>query len=81
LVAVKCLIQAKYPHPTLSQRERAKNKRMKVMPAAPKLALTKSPLEYDAEKQELVSRQAGLAYPIRAGIPMMLPDAARKLDD
>lgn len=42
--------------------------------------LTKAPLEYDAEKQELISRQAGLAFPIRDGIPIMLPDMARKLD-
>ncbi|MEE9480344.1 MAG: Trm112 family protein [Kiloniellales bacterium] len=43
--------------------------------------LTKAPLEYDAEAQELISRQAGLAYPIRDGIPIMLPDEARQLDD
>ncbi len=43
--------------------------------------LTKLPLEYDAERQELVSRSAGLAYPIRDGIPIMLPDEARKLSD
>lgn len=43
--------------------------------------LTKGPLEYDRARQELVSRQAGLAYPIRDGIPIMLPDEARKLDD
>jgi uncharacterized protein YbaR (Trm112 family) len=43
--------------------------------------LTKSMLEYDAVRQELVSRAAGLAYPIRAGIPIMLPDEARRLDD
>lgn len=42
--------------------------------------LTKAPLEYDAEKQELISRQAGLAFPIENGIPVMLPAAARKLD-
>lgn len=43
--------------------------------------LTKAPLEYDADAQELISRQAGLAYPIRDGIPIMLPDEARPLDD
>ena len=42
--------------------------------------LTKGPLEYDAAKQELISRSAKLAYPIRDGIPIMLADEARKLD-
>ena len=42
--------------------------------------LTKCPLEYDAEKQELISRAAKLAYPIRDGIPIMLPEEARKID-
>ena len=42
--------------------------------------LTKGTLDYDAEKQELVSRSAKLAYPIRAGIPIMLVEEARKLD-
>ena len=42
--------------------------------------VTKGPLEYDAEKQELVSRAAKLAYPIRDGIPIMLPEEARPLD-
>jgi uncharacterized protein YbaR (Trm112 family) len=41
---------------------------------------TKGALEYDAEKQELISRSAKLAYPIRAGIPIMLVEEARKLD-
>jgi uncharacterized protein YbaR (Trm112 family) len=42
--------------------------------------VTKAPLEYDAAKQELISRQAGLAFPIREGIPIMLIDEARKID-
>ncbi|MGJ8626985.1 MAG: Trm112 family protein [Sulfitobacter sp.] len=41
---------------------------------------TQSTLSYDAEKQELVSKTAGLAYPIRNGIPVMLVDEARVLD-
>jgi uncharacterized protein len=43
--------------------------------------LTKGPLEYDRAAGELISRQAGLAYPVRDGIPIMLVDEARKLDD
>ncbi len=43
--------------------------------------LTKGPLEYDRAHGELISRSAGLAYPIRDGIPIMLPDEARKLDE
>jgi uncharacterized protein YbaR (Trm112 family) len=42
--------------------------------------LTKSSLDYDAERQELISRQAKLAYPIRDGIPIMLPEEARPLE-
>ncbi|CAO3401272.1 Trm112 family protein [Azospirillum sp. 11R-A] len=42
--------------------------------------LTKGPLRYDAERGELVSERAGLAYPIRDGIPIMLIDEARSLD-
>ena len=37
-------------------------------------------LDYDAERQELISRAAGLAYPIRDGIPIMLPEEARDIN-
>ena len=43
--------------------------------------LTKAPLRYDRERNELVSEQAGLAYPIRDGIPIMLVEEARPLDE
>lgn len=42
--------------------------------------VTKMPLQYDAEKQELISRTAGLAYPIRDGIPIMLAEEAREIN-
>ncbi len=42
--------------------------------------ITKSTLEYDSDAQELISRRAGLAFPIRDGIPIMLADEARELD-
>jgi hypothetical protein len=42
--------------------------------------LTKGPLRYDEAKQELISDTAGLAYPIRDGIPIMLVDEARELE-
>ena len=57
------------------------------MDVAPKLLeslvcpLTKGPLIYDRERQELVSKKAGLAYPIRDGIPVMLIDEARALSE
>lgn len=43
--------------------------------------ITKGPLEYDRERQELVSRSARLAYPIRDGIPVLLESEARPLID
>jgi len=57
------------------------------VPVDPKLLeilvcpMTKGPLEFDAARQELVSRSAKLAYPIRDGIPIMLVDEARTLSD
>ena len=41
----------------------------------------KSELEYDSKNNELISKQAGLAYPIRDGIPIMLEEEARKISD
>ncbi|MEQ8404580.1 MAG: Trm112 family protein [Oceanicaulis sp.] len=43
--------------------------------------VTRGPLQYDRAAGELVSKQAGLAFPIREGVPIMLPEEARKLDD
>lgn len=42
---------------------------------------SRAPLRYDEDAQELISDQAGLAYPIREGVPVMLVGEARKLDD
>ncbi|RMF17387.1 MAG: Trm112 family protein [Alphaproteobacteria bacterium] len=43
--------------------------------------VTRGPLEYDRRRQELVSRRAGLAFPVRDGVPIMLVDEARRLDE
>ena len=42
--------------------------------------LTRGPLRYDREAGELISEQAGLAYPVRNGIPVMLAEEARRLE-
>ena len=42
--------------------------------------VTRGPLQYDAARQELISRSARLAYPIRGGIPILVPEEARHLD-
>ena len=43
--------------------------------------VSKSPLEYDRARQELVCRASGLAYPVRDGIPVLVPAEARRLTD
>ena len=43
--------------------------------------VTRTPLDYDRDANELISKKAGLAYPIRNGIPIMLEDEARNLDE
>lgn len=43
--------------------------------------LTKAPLHYDRQSRELISERANLAYPVRGGVPVLLPSEARLLDD
>ena len=62
---------------TLADRNRGIDPKLLELIVCP---ITKATLEYDAVKQELISREAKLAYPIRDGIPIMLSDEARKLD-
>lgn len=57
---------------------RAVDPKMLEMLACP---LTKMPLSWDAQRSELVSRAARLAYPVRDGVPIMLPSEARPLED
>jgi uncharacterized protein len=61
----------------MSETEVAFDRRMLEVLVCPQ---TQSTLEYDADRQELVSRSAALAFPIRNGIPVMLIDEARTLD-
>jgi uncharacterized protein YbaR (Trm112 family) len=71
--------------PTPEQRMTSSSERLEAT-VDPKLLeilvcpLTKGPLEFDSVRQELISRSAKLAYPIRDGIPIMLPEEARKID-
>jgi uncharacterized protein len=73
------------PKPTPEQRMTSSSERLEAT-VDPKLLeilvcpLTKGPLEFDSARQELISRSAKLAYPIRDGIPIMLPEEARKID-
>jgi uncharacterized protein len=62
---------------TSSERPEAVDRKLLEILVCP---ITKGPLEFDAAKQELISRGARLAYPIRDGIPIMLPEEARQID-
>ena len=65
------------PHPGDAQAPAADPKMLEFLVCP----VTHGPLIYDAARQELVSKHARLAFPIRGGIPVMLPDEARALDE
>jgi len=66
------------PAATASTSEAAVDPRLLEILVCP---VTKAPLEYDRKANELISRKASLAYPIRDGIPIMLPEEARPLTE
>ncbi|MEM5583585.1 MULTISPECIES: Trm112 family protein [unclassified Roseibium] len=66
------------PESTIEPAERPVDRKLLELLVCP---VTKTTLEYDADARELISRTAKLAYPIRNGIPIMLPDEARALED
>ncbi|WP_164660794.1 Trm112 family protein [Tropicibacter sp. Alg240-R139] len=61
----------------MSEQNQAFDRRMLEVLVCP---MSQTSLDYDSEQQELISKSAGLAYPIRNGIPVMLQDEARDLD-
>jgi hypothetical protein len=68
----------------MSEKEKSSSQQHRVDPKLLEILVcpvTKSTLEYDEKAQELISRKARLAYPIRDGIPIMLPEEARSLDE
>ncbi len=71
------MTDAAFPSDDGAPRARALDPRLLEILVCP---LTKGPLNYDEAGQELISVQAGLAFPVRDGIPIMLVDEARRLD-
>ncbi len=68
----------------MSEKEKSSRQQHRVDPKLLEILVcpvTKSTLEYDEKAQELISRKARLAYPIRDGIPIMLAEEARNLDE
>lgn len=68
----------------MSEKEKSSRQQHRIDPKLLEILVcpvTKSTLEYDEKAQELISRKARLAYPIRDGIPIMLAEEARNLDE
>ena len=70
------MTEATAPHPRRKDAPRADPRLLELLVCP----VTRAELYYDAARQELVSRAAKLAYPIRDGVPIMLPEEARKID-